>query len=810
MNHGVLLRELLQSWRASLRRPGFVLLAGLTLALGVGASVAGFALLYSVMLKPLPYPDPSRLVQIGPSYAAGVSGDMSPIWYQHLGKPPGLASVGAAHGGRYVNVAGSGQPVMVAAQSVDRGFLATLGVAMALGRNFTRSEDSPHAPPAVILSHGFWLRQFDGSDAVIGRTLMVDGQPHAVVGVLPTSFRWSAQVDLLLPLQLAPHSTDPGTNLTIIGRLAPNTTLGTVSAQIQTRMQNYARASGDPRALRAHFAATALAANLDYGYRSLLWMVLACAGCVLLIAGGNVSNLMLLRAAAQSHPSSVRAALGAHGLRLVLPALAETLLVAMTGVALGLLVAAAGIHWLNSELMHQDWFGTVRHIGLNARLLAFALIAALLVAGLAALLRIWRVRASAAPQELMSGGRGGLSVSAGRLSRVLVIAQAALAASLVLIAALFAHSLLKLTRVDLGFDPTHVLTFAVAPPRRDYPNDAALSRLSGELLHRLREIPGVQRVALTSNPPIQSALNLPIQLPSGQEISAQYRFVSPDLFATLGIPLLRGRGISVDDRRGTAPVAVVSAAFQRRHLSGNALGQILTINLSEIGVPIEHLTVTGIAGDIRQFGPQQPAPAIVYVPIEQVPSALMAKLRQFVPLYFMLRVHGNPRSYESTMRAAVHEIAPGLALATMQPLGDRVAAALAPTRLLMLLAAIVAALALGLASVGLYSVMAVATAARRREFGVRAAMGATPQGLMMAVLRTGLLQVCGGLVLGLGIAWAVSGVLRAYLFGLHVLDPLAVLTTCAMLLLAGSLACIGPALRAARTPPTASLNESAD
>ncbi|EQD41359.1 efflux ABC transporter, macrolide exporter (MacB) family, permease protein, partial [mine drainage metagenome] len=731
MSAGVLLRELWQSWRASLRRPGFVLLAGLTLALGVGACVAGFALLYSVMLKPLPYPDPSRLVQIGPSYAAGVSGDMSPIWYQHLGKPPGLASVGAAHGGRYVNVAGSGQPVMVVAQSVDQGFLATLGVTMALGRNFTRSEDSPHASPVVILSHGFWLRQFGGSAAVIGRALMVDGQPHAVVGVLSASFRWPAQVDLLLPLQLAPHSTDPGTNLTVIGRLAPDTTLGAASAQIQTRMQNYARASGDPRALRAHFVATTLAANLDYGYRSLLWMVFTCAGCVLLIAGGNVSNLMLLRAAAQSHPNSVRAALGAHGLRLVLPALAETLLVAMAGVALGLLVAVAGMHWLNSELMHQDWFGTVRHIGLNARLVAFALIAALLVASLAALLRMWRVRASAAPQELVSGGRSGLSISAGRLSRVLVIAQAALAASLVLIAALFAHSLLKLTRVDLGFDPTHVLTFAVAPPPRDYP---ALSRLSSELLHRLREIPGVQRAALTSNPPIQSAMNLPILLPSGQEISAQYRFVSPDLFATLGIPLLRGRGIGVADRRGTAPVAVVSAAFQRRHLSGNALGQILTINLSSIGVPIEHFTVTGIAGDIRQFGPQQPAPGIVYVPIKQVPAALMAKLRQFVPLNFMLRVHGNPRSYESAVRAAVHEIAPGLALANLEPLGTSVAAALAPTRLLMLLASIVAALALGLASVGLYSVMAVATAARRREFGVRAAMGATPQDLMMTVL----------------------------------------------------------------------------
>lgn len=813
----VWLAEIWHAWRASLRRPGFLLLAAGVLALGIGATSAVFTMIDGVLLRPLPYPNPAQLAAVGPVQDGNVQ-SVSPQQYQHLDGLAGVRSLGIYESlSPPVNIAGGGVPLQVPSLYIDRGLLPTLGVRMALGRNFSVEEDSRNGPPAVILSHGFWQRRFGARPDVIGRSLQVEGVAHAIVGVLPASFDLT-NGDVVLPTAFGANSGDDGTNYTAVARLDAGVDPAAVAAQVHARLhQMYAAsAAGANRDywMRQHFGAQDLRTNLHADVRATLVMWMACALSVLLIALVNLTNLLLLRTLSRSHDAAVRGALGASRWRLLLPSMAEGLLVGIGGVLLGQALAAGGLFVLQ-QLMPVDWMPVewtvpgALHMGWEVWSLAGAVgvFGALLAAGLG----LWRGRSATSMDELREGGRSGLSSRSGRLGRGLVVAQMALATALLFAAGLFLHSLLDASKVDLGFDPKGVLTFELAPVKATYPDAVAVQKLSQQLVECLRLMPGVSDAVATTNLPagdFMGQFNLGgFHPPGGESFNTQFRGVSPNFFSLFGIHMRQGRAFASTDVRGGEQVAIVSQTLADHVYGGHALSQLVQRG---DGKDLFSARIVGVVADTYQFGPLDPGSIrpILYLPLAQMPDDALRAFRSFEPMRFAMKVHGNPDDYRKGILQAVAEVAPDQPIANVRTMQAIVFNdTLSDTYFNLLLIGIFAALALLLAAAGMYAVMAVAVAAREREFGVRLALGSPPKRLTRLVLRGGLTQIAIGLLLGVGLALALSRVLHAVLeqIGRSVIDPLVLVGVCAVLAVAGLLACLLPALRAARVAPMRAL-----
>jgi len=805
------LNEIWRAWRASLRRPGFVLLASGVLALGVGASVAVFTLIDQALMVPLPVPQPAGLVVLGPQRGDGRVSAVSPQQYQHFGALDGVRSLGLLQAGPTANVAGDGEPELVPVMYGDRGLLPTLGLQPVLGRNFTREEDQPHGPPAVILSYGFWQRRFGGRADVIGRSLQVEGSSRTIVGVLPASYAsLGAEGDLLLPVALPADSRNDGTNYLALARMADGASAKAAGAQIDARMHAMYAPLGDKYAAfwkHAHFGSESFDLWRHDEVRPVLGLFMASALFVLLIAVVNLGNLMLLRSLSRTHDAAVRSALGAPMSRLVLPALGEGLLVGLLGALIGLGLAVVGLRLLQGYIPAEWLGGASLHFGANAWAMAFGV--GLLGALLSAALGLWRGRTVTTIDELREGGRSGIGARSGRLGKLLVVVQMALATGLLCAAGLFLHTLYDASRIPLGFASAGILTFDLAPVQARYPNAASVQQLTERLERQLRGTPGVIDAAATTNLPADTwggQFNLGgLHAAAGEEFSAQYHGVSPAFFGLFDIKLRQGRLFTREDVRGSEPVVVVDKTLADHYYGGHALGQML---YQGEGAKAWSARIVGVVDDTFQTGALDGSYEIVYVPLAQMTDQAMSIFRSFEPMRVALKVQGDPYRYSDAVRSAVATVAPDQPIANLRSMRDVVAGTTAPLRLNLLLVGIFATLSLLLASAGMYAVMAVAVAAREREFGVRLALGAAPLRLLRLVLRGGLIQIGIGLVLGVVLALALSGVLRAVLEQLNrssAFDPLAVVGVCVMLAFAGLLACLLPALRAARVQPMRAL-----
>lgn len=809
--------ETWRAWRAMLRHPGYLALAVGVLALGIGASVAVFALVNAMLLRPLAYPRPSELVQIGQE-KYGVAYWISPSEYQHLLPLYGVRSLGLIEGDPLpVNIAGGGTPELVPAIHADRGYLPTLEVKPALGRNFTADEDRPNGPKAVILSHGFWLRRYGGDPGVIGRVLSIEGVSHAIVGVLPEGIDLK-QGDLVLPSAFPPNDTDDDSNnYRAIARLAPGATAASVGAQADVRLHAMFAAkhdSGSEYMKSLRFRADNLRTSMRINARPVLMMFLASASLVLLIAWVNLANLMLLRTLSHSHDVAVRSALGASWRRQVSPMLAEGVLIGLGGTLMGIALGWLGLSLLGG-LIPPEWLaGSRLHFGVSTVAVAFCL--GMTGALLAAALGLWRGLSAISVEDLRAGGRGSAGHRDGPLGRVLVMAQVALAATLLCAAGLFLHALYDAAHAPLGFSSKGVLTFELAPVKADYPDAASLQRLTRQLLERLRAQPGVERAAIGTGLPMgdrtQNFYFGLVHAPGGEPLRAnspQLRSVGPDYFATFGITPREGRAFQGTDVGGGEAVAIVNQTLAQRLYGGRALGQTIDIGTTEKGVGVRPFSarIVGVVDDISPFGPLGDRDGILYLPMQQVPDDLMDLLRNYLPLRFALRVHGDPDSYRAAVAAVVAEVAPDQPIASMRSMQSIVSGTTDAARMDLLLIGIFAVLALVLAAAGIYAVMSVAVTLREREFGVRLALGASPARLVRSVLRSALLQIVVGLGMGLGIAFVLAGVLRAVLIQMQreVFDPPVLLMVCLVLVMAGLLACLLPALRASRVAPMRAL-----
>ncbi len=807
MNLTIVFRELWQSWRASLRRPGFVLLAGLTLALGLGLTVAMFALVDRLVLAPLPYPQSNKLVVIGPTDGAGHFSGLPARWYDTLRDLPALESVGYIVGGGIdANLASPGlSPELVTMLPVSQKYLPVLGVHLALGRNFNHAETARDGPRAVILTYGFWQNHFAGRTDVLGKSLQLNGRAYAIVGVLPRDFRWTQPFDLLVPGSLD-HAIGRNENLLVIGRLRTGLTVQQVAAQTGARLRHWLQAHGENESGHAPVSAGLLPVAMVSGYTSISGIVMTCTLAVLLLAAVNVTNLMLQRAVLHGHNQAIRNALGASLLRVALPMLGEGLLIAVLGVAMALGIAQLALAWANATLMRPQWFAFVPHVSLEPRAFVLGTGAGLLVMLVATLLALWRARSSQAVRELVAGGRGGQTVGASRLSRMLVVVQTALGMTLLMVALLFARSQQALAHADLGIRVDHVISATITPPLSLYPDAQALNTLARQVIARIRAIPGVQQVGMLNISPVGAYTALRLQRDSPIVEYVNYQFVQGDPLRALGVPLLRGRLFDRTDHAGAAAVAVVNEAFAQRHMHGNPLGQQVRFDLRAYGLPNDAVSVVGVVGNIQSSGPNYKVPSTIYVPMAQVPPALLGRIINM--MHFEARVSAPPATYVNAMRQAVHAVAPEIAVQHVRPLTERVRNFFAPTRVIAEIMVALAVVALLLASLGLYAVVSVDTQARRREWGVRSALGADPPRLIGQVLRRSLSLIVVGTIAGLALGWVLARVVR-HLMQFEVVSSVqtgsVAALTVTLVLTTGVLACLAPALRAARTLPVTAL-----
>ena len=806
---GVVLGEVRQSWRGLLRRPGFLLLAVLTLALGVATVTAVFSLLHQALLAPLPFPHPERLVTLGIETEPGHN-IAAPRYYAPLKRMQNVESAGIMMGWTTnTNIAFGDQAEVALAWHADRGFLDTLGLPMAAGRNFDEAESQPNGPRAVILSYPFWRSRFGADPAAIGRSLQLEGRSAQIVGVLPASFRWPDRFDLLMNMQPDPADTDLSTNHLIVARLKPQASVASAAAETHSVLTSMLAADagvteGEREYLRQNPPTALPLGKSVFSYRTgqTLWMFLGAAVCVLLIAAINLASLMLLRSLARSHDGAVRAALGAPPGRLSLPTLAEGALIGLLGSVGGLSLAWVGLRVFNGVVPPEWLRGESVH--LEGASLVFAFAAGLSTVMLAAVLGIVRSRRRDWVHELVGGGRAGWSRQAGRDGRVLVVAQIAVAVILLLGAALFARSLQHLESVPMGFHSERITTFTLSLIKDRYAESDVAMAQTRRIIERLERMPGVEKAGASTNLPTASQLNYSMVLPDKKTITSQYRLSSPDFLATFGVPLLAGRGFDDRDVAGSEPVCQVSARFARDYLGDEPLGKIVILPMD--GGHDIPMRVVGVVGDVRQFGPGEPAPATVYTPLAQIPPPVWSLLREFGPLSYAVRLRSQGLgASERALRDAVQEAAPHQPIANLQPMEAVVSSTTSQQRLILAMVGLFAGLALLLASVGLYAVMSVAVAARRHEFGVRAALGASQSRILKQVLRESGWQLGLGLAIGLAVAMAVSKLLQSFLFGIGVADPLAIAAVLLTLSIAGVFASLLPALRAARVEPMQAL-----
>ena len=805
MNPGVLLRELWQSWRASLRRPGFVLLTGLALALGVAVCAPLLDVFFATTASQtrLAAPQADRLAYIGPSHAPGQVITISLQEYEQLRSLPGIALIGVHTFFSQVNVSTGHYPLLVEAQRVDRGYLATLAMPMALGRYFTAAEDAPHGPRAVIISHGFWMQHFGGSREVIGKDLSINGQVTRIVGVLPESFPNLSfvSVQLLLPLRAAP-GLERNDDLTAIARLDANTSFQQLTAEAALRMHLFF-ARQDKRHVDKHpFVAQPLLRSMrpgSFGIGVLMGLVTAA---LLLLTGSNVVNLMLLRAQQQRHQLAIRAALGASTPRLLLTTAADSVLIVAIGCTAGLLASDLLMHALAEHLLTIGFVGT-KHIGLTGSMVVFAILIALLITSVGAITGVRRAHAVGAAVAAAQARHSGQDARASRLSRSLVVVQAVFATSLVGVALLLAQAAWHQGHRVTGYDTHDVYSFHVLPPRQLYPDRQSLATLAAQITTALRSIPGVAAAAASDLPLHNDSYEYKFNLPDGHAITASTRAVSRDFLLAVRLPLLRGRPFNRADFADGAAVALVNAAFAKRYLHDDALGRL--IEIAPKHGHNESLRIVGVIADARD--PGQAASPAVWVPIPFDPK--IARIYGN-GLHFLLRMHPGNTLGVAGVRAKVDEVAPALAVAKLLPPSAQVPGRLALLGMLSDIIATAGLLALLLAGLGIYAVTRVGVNARIREFGVRAALGASPRALFALILRTGLRPLAIGLAIGSVIAVLLGMAAHSLLLGLDGFSPAATLLTWLVLIATGLLATLAPALRAARTPPTVSLNEGAD
>lgn len=799
------MQDLRFALRQLLKNPGFTAVAVLTLALGIGATTAIFSVVHAVLLQPLPYPEPDRLVRIHETIPVrGVERvPVSVANYLDWRRQASSFAEMAAHRWVDINLTGAGEARRLVGARVTSGFFGVLGVPPILGRSFTTDEEARGRHQVAVISEEMWRRDFGGEASVLGRSLTLDGEAHTIVGVMPSRMRYpSRSLDIWIPSAFFESElTQRGNHgWSVVARLKPGIAAGQAGVEMSGIASRIAAAFEDVRDFNARVVL--LHEDVVGDKRMPLLVLLGAVGCVLAIACANVANLLLARASSRRKEFAIRAALGAGRGTLLRQLLLESVTLSSVGGGFGILLAYAGVAVFRA--LPPQLLPRADEIRLSLPVLFFALGVSLGTGLLFGLVPAIRASGSDANEVLKDGGRGGSEgLRRNRYRASLVVAEVALSMVLLAGAGLLLRSFIKLQEVDPGFRAEGIATANLLLPDSAYPTEGRQAAVFQQVLERLKAQPGVEAAGAVFGLPqgaMRSKVTFEIEgrgRSSGTDSTeANYRQVSQGYFPTLQIPLLRGRDFGSGDTTNSIPVAVVNAAFVKRYFPKTPPGEIPATRFNIEGGTNTWLQIVGVVGDVRSEGASKPPEPEVFLPFSQ---------RCWGYASLVVRTRQDPATMAPVLRAVVAAVDSNLPLDAVRPLESLLAENLADRRLQAQLLAGFSILALVLAATGIYGVMAYSVSRRIQEIGIRMALGAKLEDVLVLVLRQGMGLTLAGILIGLVGGLAVARALSGLLFGIQPTDPPTFGGVTVLLAAVALFACWWPARRAAKVDPMEAL-----
>ena len=804
-----LLKDIRYGIRGLLKRPGFTIIALVTLALGIGANTAIFSVVNAVLLRPLPFPNPEELVIVweDATYAGFPHNTPAPAnFVDWKNQNQSFADMAASHETSF-NLTGDGEPERVSAYSVTSNFFPLLGVQPLLGRSFLTEEDRPGANKVAVLSYSLWQSRYGADRNVLNREILLNGEKHSVIGVMPASFQFfEKDARLWVPIALDPENwaNRGGHYLTVVARLRPGVSLSQAQADMQAIMRRIGMDHPE-ETMEGKLGAVVLPMRdeLVGDARGSLIVLLVAVAFVLLIACANVAGLLLARAVGRRKEIALRMALGAGRSRVIRQLLTESLLLAATAGVIGSLLAYASFAFLQGLVPEQ--MALAASLKLDVRILMFTLAISLItgvIFGLVPALQSANFDLNDALKQ--SSGR---VTSTGRLRSAMIVFEVAVSLVLLVGAGLLIQTLFQLFRQYSILEPEKVLTMRTILPREKYKEPQLRDNYYQQVLQRVENLPGVVAAGYSTSVPLSwkggtsgfypEGLTAPIP---GMAYDANHRQVSTNYLKAMNIPLRQGRYFESSDNAQSLPVVIINETMARQYWPGeNALGRRL-----KIGDPNEPgkqwKEIVGIVADIRQMGIDEPVKAEMYLPYQQITD-----WPGYLPRDLAIRTNGDTSNLAGPVRQIIREVDPDQPVSNVVTMAELLGEEAAQRRMGMIMLAGFAALALLLASLGIYGVLAYFVTQHTNEIGVRQALGATPRNILFLVLRKGMVLTLAGVVIGLMAAFALTRLMSSLLFGVAAADPLTFASVPLLLVLVALLACYIPARRATKVDPLVAL-----
>ncbi|HEU5181153.1 MAG TPA: ABC transporter permease [Candidatus Polarisedimenticolia bacterium] len=795
-----LLRDLRYGVRLLFQHPGFTAVAVLTLGLGIGANTAIFSVVHAVLLQPLQYKDADRVMMIWEhNHVKGwTKFTASPAHFidwqaQSKSFDPMVALLSSS-----MVLTGEGEPERIGVLKPTAGISELIGVPPVIGRAFRAGEWESGQEKVAILSDGIWKRRFGGKKEIIGQPITLGGESYTVIGIMPEGFRLPTGADLMMPLVFTPDERQMrgGHFLVVMARLKPGATLQAANSEMATIANAQAVQYPDSsKNWGAHVVP--IYEEIVGDVRPALLSLFAAVGFVLLIACGNVTNLLLARGSARQKEIALRAALGAGRGRLIAQLLTESLLLSLVGGGLGLLLGQWGVELL--RWLQPGDLPRMQNVGINTTVFLFTLGLSLLSGLIFGMAPAFLISHTGLQDTLKQGGRG-TETGRHRLRNGLVVTQVAISLVLLVGAGLQVRSFVRVMQQETGLQPDGVMTLGVSLPEKKYPKPENQWTFARQALEKMQVLPGVKAAAATTlipfggNDTIYSIAIEGSSVESGDQPSANWYAVSPDYFKVLGIPLVKGRLFNERDDRTSVRVAVVNETFVKRLFPGvDPIGRKLRMGNDTDTVR----EIVGVVKDVKHYGLESKNTLQMYEPIAQIPQDTYT---------FILKTDGDPSQLTASARQVIFGLDKDQPVSDVSTMQDLIRASAAPRRFTTTLIGFFAMVALILAAVGIYGVVACSVAARTQEIGVRMALGAQRRDVLDMVLRQGMMLVLGGIVLGLGGAFALTRLISKLLFGVGALDALTYATTSLLLMGVALIACYFPARRAASVDPVTALH----
>ena len=806
-------------WRQLIKAPGFTITAVLTLGLAIGANTAVFSLVDAVLLKPLPYPQADRLGTMGAVYTrdGAVVGRESmaltgSAWLAVQKVTSIDAAIFSGLSSR-VSLVAKSRTLTVAPHRVSSGYFRVLGVPPAIGREFSGDEDIVGGPAVAVLSDHLWRTVFDGDPHVVGQNILLKGEPHVVVGVMPASFRNGFEADLWTPIRPSTRGEGGGNNYGVVARLKDGVSWPQASADVGAAADSATRNRTSDSGVTMSHTLMPLQDEMSESVRMPLLLLSAAVALVLLVACVNLAGLLLARAGRRTREIATRLAIGGDRRAVVRQLLIESLVLALCGGLAGLAIGAGALAMLKAsatDLLLTPW----GEVSLDARVLSVTLgltaVTAVLF-GLVPAIQATRLDVQAALAE--GGTRSVAGGARGWSRRLLVVAEVALGVVLLVGTGLLVRTFLFLQSQPVGFDPSNVITASASLEDARYEDHVKVEQLFARSLEKLRAIPGVDSAAISLGLPYERILNMGAAIVGAGYDPKEFRFttatyVTPGYFETLRLPLLRGRTLRDSDTDASSPAVVVNQAFAHRYFGDKeAVGQHLRTSGLREGQTAE---IVGVVGNVQQrggfqnYGPLDALPGY-YIPFSQFPSGGLRTIHGWFSTAWIIRQSSDGVVTEPAIRRAMAEVDPMLAISAVRGIDDVRSASLARQRMMMTLVAALGGLALFLAAMGIHALIASGVTERTREFGIRMALGATSGETIRKAAMPGITLAAIGLAIGSGAAFLMSGVLRSLLWGVAANDPLTFAAVVIVLLLVATAASVFPALRVRRLDPVSLL-----